>query len=124
MLKGSCLCGSVKYELRSTPIRTSHCHCKMCQKQHGAAFASYLTLPLNDRKYLSGEELIHEYKSSNNVIRKFCSVCGSNIEWFQQSDPQNTAITLSTLDTEFKPSKINNIYHESAVCWLSKHDFP
>lgn len=109
MLNGSCLCGAVKYELSCTPIRVSHSHCKMCQKQHGAAFATYLTLPLNDRNYLSGEVLLLEYKSSNNVIRKFCSSCGSNIEWFQLSDPHNTAITLSTLDTEFKPSKIDNI---------------
>ncbi|WP_455168458.1 GFA family protein [Alkalimarinus alittae] len=37
MLKGSCLCRQVQYEIKSMPRKVSHCHCRMCQKQHGAA---------------------------------------------------------------------------------------
>lgn len=89
----------------------------MCQKQHGAAYATYLTLPVKNLRYLSGKEQLSEYKSSKNVIRKFCSICGSNIEWYQLNNSQNTAITLATLDTEFVPEEIDVIYQDSAVCW-------
>jgi hypothetical protein len=41
MLVGSCLCGTVRYELRATIESLCHCHCIMCQKAHGAAFGTY-----------------------------------------------------------------------------------
>ena len=41
MLRGSCLCGTVRYEIRGPVGRVSHCHCAMCRKAHGAAFATY-----------------------------------------------------------------------------------
>ena len=39
-LRGSCLCGGVRFEITGPLMRSSHCHCRMCQKQHGAAFRS------------------------------------------------------------------------------------
>lgn len=43
--QGSCLCGAVTYQV-STPLKAiTHCHCKKCQKSHGAAFATYASAP-------------------------------------------------------------------------------
>jgi hypothetical protein len=39
--RGSCLCGSVRYEVTGRFPRIVHCHCQMCRKVQGAAFASY-----------------------------------------------------------------------------------
>jgi hypothetical protein len=55
MHKGSCLCGAVAYELISEPKAVTHCHFKMCQKQHGAAFATFDT-PFNPKNI----KTIHE----------------------------------------------------------------
>jgi len=82
MYLGSCLCGEVTYQLLSEPKKVSHCHCTMCQKQHGAAFATYASLPKDQLVYLSGLESLTEYKNTcDSIVRKFCKVCGSNIEW-------------------------------------------
>ena len=43
-LRGSCLCGAVQLQLTEWPKRLTHCHCRMCQKQYGAAFASFPTV--------------------------------------------------------------------------------
>lgn len=119
MYKGSCLCGKVTFELKSEPKKVSHCHCSMCQKQHGAAFATYVSLPKNDLVYLSGENLLSVYYSSKTIKRKFCSVCGSNIEWSGSKNyPDWVSITLSTFDTPYKPKKIIDIYQDSSVCWF------
>ena len=40
MLKGSCLCGSVRYEIDGPLDGAMNCHCSMCRKAHGAAFRS------------------------------------------------------------------------------------
>ena len=39
MFRGSCLCGEVVYQVRGEIASTSHCHCKMCQKQLGRHLA-------------------------------------------------------------------------------------
>jgi Uncharacterized conserved protein len=119
MHKGSCLCGAVKYELLSEPKAVSNCHCRMCQKQHGAAFATYASLPKADLRYVSGEDVIVAYNSSGSILRKFCGICGSNIEWSgSEKFPDWVSITLATLDTPFAPKSIKNIYLQSRACWL------
>lgn len=58
MYNGSCLCGAVSFRLQSEPKAVTNCHCRMCQKQHGAAFATYTSVPRADLEYLSGQELL------------------------------------------------------------------
>lgn len=120
MYSGSCLCGEIKYELLSEPQKVSHCHCNMCQKQHGSAFATYASLPRSDLIYLSGVSSLAEYNSSGSIIRKFCKVCGSNLEWSGSPKyPTWTSIAIATLDTPYKPKKIINIQTDTKVCWLN-----
>ena len=38
--KGSCLCGSIQYEVDRIDSKMGHCHCTMCRKFHGAEFAT------------------------------------------------------------------------------------
>jgi len=119
MHKGSCLSRAISYELSSEPKAVSHCHCNMCQKQHGAAFATYASLPRVDLKYVSGQNQLGSYNSSERVIRKFCRVCGSNIEWSGSVKyPDWVSIAVATLDTPFNPIKTKSVYLESSVCWL------
>jgi hypothetical protein len=38
ILRGGCLCGAVRFEVRGGPYRVGVCHCLDCRKAHGAAF--------------------------------------------------------------------------------------
>ncbi len=40
MLSGSCLCGGVKYEVSGGIQTVTNCHCSLCRKMSGSAFAS------------------------------------------------------------------------------------
>jgi DNA-binding transcriptional regulator YbjK len=75
--KGSCLCGSVQYELDGPFEVMSHCHCSMCRKHHGAAFATFVTVPLSSFRWVAGEDALSTYQSSAYGKRTFCSKCGS-----------------------------------------------
>jgi hypothetical protein len=119
MHKGSCLCGGVSYALKSEPKAVSHCHCRMCQKQHGAAFATYASLPRVDLSYLSGEQLLTSYNSSGSIMRSFCSRCGTTIEWAgSERYPDWVSIAVATLDTPLRPRRAKHIHLDSRVCWL------
>lgn len=120
MLKGSCLCGKVQYQLNSEPKKVTHCHCTMCQKQHGAAFATYGSVLKNDLVYLSGEGLLSIYSSSNSIARKFCSNCGSSLEWSGASRyPGWTSIALATLDSKYMSARVDDIYEDTRACWFT-----
>ena len=118
--RGSCLCGDVKYTIDGEPSKISHCHCAMCQKQHGAAFATYVTVPRSVLTYEQGADALTCYRSSPGVQRKFCGRCGANIEWCSDERPDQVAIALATFDSHYAPKvdNIPNIYWESKAHWL------
>lgn len=74
---GSCLCGTVRYEVDGPFNTMIHCHCSMCRKHHGAAFATFVSAPLMGFRWLSGEHNIVAYQSSEHGYRYSCRTCGS-----------------------------------------------
>ena len=76
-IQGSCLCGTLKYEISAPFTMMMSCHCSMCRKHHGAPFATFAAAPIEGFHWLSGEEAVSYYASSPGSRRGFCSVCGS-----------------------------------------------
>ena len=40
MHTGSCLCGTVKFEISDEIHRFHHCHCRTCRKAHATVYGS------------------------------------------------------------------------------------
>src|SRR5580700_6806648 len=76
-LRGSCLCGEVRFEVDGPLMRSSHCHCRQCQKAHGAPFRTRARVAAADFRFLAGEELVSFYESTPGTHRGFCKVCGA-----------------------------------------------
>jgi hypothetical protein len=72
MLKGSCLCGGVKYEIDGALGAVTNCHCSLCRKMSGSAFSSGSTIPTASVRLVSGAELLKEWESSPGYHRVFC----------------------------------------------------
>jgi hypothetical protein len=79
MIRGSCLCGGVKYQIEGTLSQARNCHCSMCRKAHGAAFRSRVSVGVSEFEWVQGEDLVTFYQSSPGNYRGFCRVCGSPI---------------------------------------------
>lgn len=82
MIRGSCFCGGVAFEIegRLTPVQ--YCHAKRCQKSTGSAFAPEVAARERDFRWTSGEDLLRAYEAP--LLREpppyrknFCRVCGS-----------------------------------------------
>ena len=76
-LSGSCLCGSVRYEVAGSLRFLGNCHCSQCLKSHGAAFATWGILDPDQFRWTSGAEFVQGYESSPGRQRCFCRNCGS-----------------------------------------------
>jgi hypothetical protein len=74
---GKCLCGTVRYEIEGAFEVMTHCQCSMCRRRHGAAFATFISVPLSAFRWVSGEDAITTFQSSAYGLRAFCSKCGS-----------------------------------------------
>ena len=97
VVRGSCLCGGVKYEITGPLMRSGHCHCSNCRKAHGAAFRSRARVRVEDFKWVQGEALVKYFESSPGFNRGFCSVCGSPIVNRPDRTPE-LGIALGGLD--------------------------
>ena len=77
MHTGHCLCGTVRYEIDGPFRSLLHCHCSMCRKHHGTAFATWAVAPVAGFRLTAGEDAIERYASSPGLHRSFCRHCGS-----------------------------------------------
>lgn len=119
--QGSCLCAAVSYLLLTPPKAVTHCHCSQCRKSHGAAFASYGSIPRSMLRILRGATSIKAFSSSPTVTREFCTECGSTLFWSraQGEFADWISIALGTLDTPFLPRKQKHVYVDAAAPWYS-----
>lgn len=122
MLKGSCLCGGIRYEIDGDLGPVVNCHCAQCRKSSGASFTTNASVPAASFCFVAGAELLKEWESSAKVRRCFCGRCGSPILKRADSNPEIVRLRLGTLDTDpgAKPSK--HIYVGSKAPWVEIAD--
>ena len=116
MIRGSCLCGQIKYQLDGGIELINNCHCAMCRKAHGAAFGSFLHAASEGFRWTAGEDVVQQYQSSPGNIRAFCRVCGSNMPVLEDDGQVN--IPAGTLDDDPGVRPIVNIFAGSKASWF------
>ena len=100
MLRGSCLCGGVRYEITGPLTGALNCHCSMCRKAHGAAFRSRARVRAADFRWIQSEDLVSYYESSPGNHRGFCRVCGSPLLSRFVRDASSYGLPLGALDDD------------------------
>ena len=104
-IRGGCLCGAVRYEVRGPLRNVVNCHCSMCQKLHGA-FGAHSKARKADLTITNSDGLAW-YKSSEVARRGFCRKCGSSLFW-EPFDQDATGILAGSLD---RPTGLSTIGH-------------
>lgn len=121
-LTGGCLCGAVRYAIDGALRHITHCHCGMCRKVHGAAFATYARLGRRRFRLVSGESALRSHVSSEGVTRQFCGTCGSQLFWSKKDAPDAISITLGTLDGDPGGRATAHIYAKDRAPWFEITD--
>ncbi len=124
MVKGSCLCGGVCYEIDGEIGPMAHCYCSMCRKHHGASFATYVGVRAADFRWVKGEDLVARYRSSPGLERGFCRTCGSNLP-LPDSAGETFFLPAGTLDDDPGVRPAAHIFVASNAPWVGIEDnFP
>jgi len=121
MVKGSCLCGAVGYELHGDLGPMAHCHCSMCRKHHGASFGTYIGVDPSGFRWIRGEESVTRYESSPGVHRGFCRTCGSSLP-IPDPAASKPFVPAGTLDDDPGQRPAAHIFVGSKAAWYEIRD--
>ena len=116
-VRGSCLCGRVRFRISGALFDILNCHCSMCRKYHGAAFKSRARVRAAELKLTAGAQTIRYYESSPGEHKGFCSTCGSPILTRFDRDTANLTIALGTLDDDPGVVPERHIFVGSKAGW-------
>lgn len=107
LIKGSCCCGAVKFELADKPSMMGMCHCSRCRKIGASAIAFVKS---ESFQITCGGNKITTYKAVEpyKYDRCFCSVCGSALGEVL-SDSDSFPITVNCIDEDVG---LENQFHE------------
>ena len=117
---GGCFCGRVRFAVVE-PIRNRcFCHCESCRRATGSAFVAWGTVNEADFRILSGEVSVH--RSSPQVERGFCSVCGTSLTYRHELRVGDVDFTLVSLDATEEIEPQMHIWVQDKLPWVHIND--
>lgn len=117
---GSCLCAAVRWRIDGALSNVDHCHCSMCRKAHGTAFATYAEAERSALHWLSGKSAVTRYASSPGTERSFCSHCGSVVP--EAYGDSLVFVPLGCMNGDGLPAPSEHIFVASKAPWYTITD--
>ncbi len=117
---GGCLCGAVRYSVKGELLWTGYCHCESCRRHTSSPVASFTCFWEKDAMF-HGDNL-GVYKSSPEVERTFCKVCGTPISYMISSRPGELQLYTMTLDFPEKMTPMEHVHCEEQLPWFRVDD--
>ena len=107
MLRGSCFCGAVRYEIHGKLLMFANCHCPDCRKFTGSTFSAIVVTEADGFKIHSGEGNLVPFESSPGKKRHFCKTCGCHIFSLASHRPSMVFVRAGSLDDDpgIKPAQ-------------------
>lgn len=117
MYHGKCLCGEVEVTINGQISDIIHCHCSLCRKNSGTAFATNGFINAADFSISKGENSLSTYSFKPGRNRYFCRQCGSPIYSSNEQDPTRFRIRLGLLDSDIVERPISHNFVSSKANW-------
>ena len=92
-MKGSCLCGAVKFTVTGPVSGPSVRHCNQCRKASGYAWSSAFA----PEDAVSVQGTVTWFAASDTARRGFCPSCGSFLFW-KAHDEDTMSFALGAVD--------------------------
>ncbi|MBL1241783.1 MAG: GFA family protein [OCS116 cluster bacterium] len=116
MIKGSCLCGKIKFKISGEPFSLSYCHCSRCRKAAGV-FSAVLIGKADNLVVTEGQSEIAKFLpgSDGKFERCFCKHCGTSLGDMGTGDVY--VIAASALDDDLAMRPTVHIHTDSKPNW-------
>lgn len=117
MYQGSCLCGAIRVELVGVITDIIHCHCSLCRKNSGTAYATNGFINTSEFKVVDPQNKLGFYEMKPGKKRHFCTVCASPIFSSNADNPSKLRIRLGILDSAITERPLSHNFVSSKACW-------
>lgn len=127
-MRGSCLCGAIRYSVNAPLGPVTACHCKQCRRMTGH-YSAATPVKWSD---LTIEGDLRWYESSPGARRGFCPTCGSYLVWEEHDGL--AYLSAGTLDGPTGLSMDGHIYYafkgdyyraeDGLPCWAEERSGP
>jgi hypothetical protein len=121
MIKGSCLCAAVAFEIdgECTPIQL--CHATRCRKATGSAVSPELLVGVGSLTWVRGSKKIHIYEaplldSPPTYRRAFCEDCGSPLP-VEIEGSGFMILNPGVLDDDPGTREFRHAFVDQQACW-------
>ena len=117
-VKGSCLCGSGRFEIGPPLAVFRYCHCSRCRKASGSAHAANIFVPQGQFAWTAGEDRVNHFKLSGakTFAVSFCTRCGSRVPHIIR-ERNEYLIPAGLLDDDPVARPQNSIFWGSKASW-------
>jgi hypothetical protein len=121
-VRGSCLCGAVRFEVTGELEPRSFCHCTTCKRISGGVGTANARARSDSIRILAGRELLRTYQPEEGSAKTFCSACGSNLFGAGWPESEFTSVRLPAIDTPFEGRPTQHIFTRSVAPWETLPD--
>jgi hypothetical protein len=115
-IDGGCLCGAIRYQASGAAYGITHCHCRTCRRASGAPFVTWAGFDADKFEFTQGQPAT--YGSSKNVVRTFCSRCGTALTYQRLDLPDSIDVTLGSMDDPEKIKPEDHTWTGSRISWI------
>jgi hypothetical protein len=115
--QGSCLCGAVKFDINGAIDSLIHCHCSLCRKSTGTAYATNGFVNTNEFIITKGNNNLSTFAFKPGRVRHFCTSCGSPVYSSNTDDPTRVRIRAGLIDSDITERPIAHIFASSSANW-------
>lgn len=117
MYHGSCLCKAVKLTISCSITDIIHCHCSLCRKSSGTAYATNGFIETNALTVIKGKEYIQFYEVKPGKKRHFCKQCASPLFSSNDENPSKLRLRLGILDSDISERPQSHNFVTSKANW-------
>lgn len=121
-VEGACLCGAVRFSVGFPSRFCGHCHCTMCQRNHGAAYVTWFGVDRDRFRVDQGEERLVVYESSEHGKRSFCGRCGSSLFCELSEHPDQVDVVLANMTGPIDLAPQAHVFFDDRADWVVVED--
>lgn len=106
MIRGSCYCGAIAFEITAQPRMMGTCHCSRCRK---SGQSPMVFVRAEHFRWVRGEDNVRRYtpEPPYNLARAFCKTCGTALG--EPGAGESFPIAAHALDDD---PGVRNRFHE------------
>lgn len=121
-ITGGCYCGRITYKVQLPVKWCAHCHCTQCRHTQGAPVVTWFGVDKNNFQYLSGEQDVAWFDSSEKAKRGHCIHCGTPLFFMGEKWKDEVHLTRESTQDDILQKPQIHVFYDRHVGYLNFDD--